>query len=372
MGNKHNIINHSVENIYQIKQILDTLNCPEYNLINYVWVEYGFYPIFFNELFLDFFKNTQGPKIGLCFEGHEIFYEPHVDILITLKTFIDTTKTYINNKESELLLHNFKNHSDRGVAFWYTLRNFDEDEYWNLISKYDFRNIIFPIGKDTPWTYGMFPCTPNLNYVYGEGKDGKWILPSCRWFENAKVSWDINLWNNYFEECAIPNFGEYNTFFVKNTWKSRNFGSHNINDFLINENSNIGNFNDVHVDYEIYEKLISFHIQNKINLVIFHDLVKFPIVENEYIHYINMVGHFNVRLFLSIVNHSQNFITTGTSPSDLVNYYCKKVNMVLLGDDSLFPRLTFVDELTQIKKNKVFKFHKNYKNYQELFSFLLN
>ena len=97
-----------VNSVDEIKGILNTINTEEYSLINYVWTEYGFYPTFFNELFIDFFKEAKGPRIAFCFPGQEIFYEQYVDILVTLEGFIDTTKAYKDSQETELLLNNFK------------------------------------------------------------------------------------------------------------------------------------------------------------------------------------------------------------------------------------------------------------------------
>ena len=65
-----------INSISQIKSILDTINTEEYSLVNYVWTEYGYPPLMFNEMFIEYFKNT-GPKIGFCFPGHEIFYEKY-------------------------------------------------------------------------------------------------------------------------------------------------------------------------------------------------------------------------------------------------------------------------------------------------------
>ena len=41
-------IHKIVESVDQIKTILNDLNTEEYSVVNYVWTEYGFYPLFFN------------------------------------------------------------------------------------------------------------------------------------------------------------------------------------------------------------------------------------------------------------------------------------------------------------------------------------
>ena len=62
-----------IKSVDEIPSILDSINTEEYSLVNYIWTEYGFWPVFFNELFNDFFKDTD-IKIGFFFPGHEVFY----------------------------------------------------------------------------------------------------------------------------------------------------------------------------------------------------------------------------------------------------------------------------------------------------------
>lgn len=356
----------SIKSVDEIKSILDSINTEEYSLVNYVWTEYGFYPTFFNELFLEFFKKSKGPRIGFCFPGQEMFYEQYVDILVTLDGFIDTTKAYKNSQETELLLNNFQNISDRGIAFWYTLRNFDEDLYEESFSGYEFRNILYPIGKDLHWKLGWPPAP---GHKYAEGVDGTWYLPSCKYYEQSVQAYDLDLWNpNFIKEDGLR-IENYNTFFVKNSWKTRNYGSSNINDYLVGNDGISGNMSFGSVEFDIYAKVIDFHIKNKLNLVVINDLVKFPVVENEYITYIDMVGFLNVRKFLTIVNDSKNFINTGTSPGDLASYYCN-TNQVIIGDDVIQNRTKFSDIILGMKNKKVFRFHRENKNFEELFSFL--
>jgi len=361
------VIKHlNVKNLDEIKNILDSINTEQYSLVNYVWTEYGFYPTFFNELFIEFFKNVKRPIIGFCFPGQEVFYEPHVDILVTLTNFIDTTKAYKNSQETELLLNNFQSIPDRGSAFWSTLRNFDEDLYQELFSKYEFRNILYPIGKDLHWKLGW---PPGPGYKYAEGVDGEWYFPSCKYYEQGVQYYDLDLWNPKFSKCDNLNIGKYNTFFVKNSWKTRNFRSEDINEFLVGNNGISGNFALGSVEFDLYAKVINFHIKNKINLVIINDLVKFPVVENEYITYIDMVGFLDVKLFLTIVDNSDNFINTGTSPGDLAAYYCN-TNQVIVGDEFIQNRTQFSDVILGKRNKKVFRFHKETRNYEELFLFL--
>ena len=355
-----------IKSVSEIGNILKSINTEEYSLVNYVWTEYGFHPTFFNELFIDFFNQVKGPKIGFCFPGHEIFYEKYVYILVTLDGFIDTSKAYKDSQETELLLNNFKTISDRGIAFWYTLRNFDEDEYENAFTGYTFKNILYPIGKDLHWKLGW---PPGPGHKYAEGEDGTWYFPSCKYYECGIQAYDLNLWDPTFKKTEGLGIGRYNTFFVKNSWKTRNYGSANINDFLVGKDGTSGDLGFGSVEFDLYAKVIDYHIKNKINLVIINDLVKFPVVDNEYISYVDMTGFLDVRYFLTIIEESNNFINTGTSPGDLAAYYCN-TNQVIAGDDRIQNRTQFSDTILGKRDKKVFRFHKDKKNYDELFQFL--
>lgn len=356
----------SIKSVGEIKGILNTINTEEYSLVNYVWTEYGFYPTFFNELFVDFFKEVKGPKIAFCFPGQEIFYEQYVDILVTLEGFIDTTKAYKDSQETELLLNNFETISDRGIAFWYTLRNFDEDAYEEVFSGYEFRNILYPIGKDLHWKLGW---PPGPGHKYAEGVDGTWYFPSCKYYEQGVQAYDFDLWNPDFKRTDGLGIENYNTFFVKNSWKTRNYGSTNINDYLVGKDGTSGDLGFGSIEFDIYAKVVDFHIKNKINLVVINDLVKFPVVDSQYIHYLDMTGFLDVRLLLTVIDDSKNFINTGTSPGDLSAYYCQ-TNQVIVGDDRIQNRTQFCDSILGKRDRKVFRFYKEHKNYDELFSFL--
>jgi len=358
--------NLSIKSVDEIKGILDTINTEEYSLVNYVWTEYGFYPTYFNELFREFFEDVKGPILGFCFPGQEIFYEGKVDILVSLEGFLDTTKAYSDNQETELLLNNFKTIDDRGVAFWFTVRNFDEDAYEDAFSGYTFRNIVYPIGKRLPWELGW---PPGPGHQYADGEDGPWRFPSCKYYIDKVQSYDLNLWDNSFKRGESLDIGEYNTFFVKNSFKTRNYGSANIDDYLVGKDGTSGDLGFGSVEFDFYAKVIDFHIKNKKNIVVIHDLVRFPEIESEYVHYIDMRGNLDVRSLLTIVDDSNNFINTGTSPGDLAAYNCK-TNQVIIGDQIIQNRTQFADLILGRSDRKVCRFYKEDQNYDELFAFL--
>ena len=41
------MIHKKIKSVSEIKGILDTIDTKEYSLVNYVWTEYGFHPVFF-------------------------------------------------------------------------------------------------------------------------------------------------------------------------------------------------------------------------------------------------------------------------------------------------------------------------------------
>jgi len=355
----------SVNNLEGLKNFLSTLNTEEYDLVNYVWIEYGFYPILFNELFLPFFKETKGKKLGICFPGHEIFYEPHVDVLITLDGFIDTKKAYSDNKETDLLIHNFQTQHDRGIAFWFTLRNFDENKYYNTINQFKFRNMIYPIGDKKPWEHGLFSLPPGFHY--GGGEDGNWSFQSNLWNSTGRLSWNVDTWNPSFEKIETGFTPKYNAFFVKNSWKNRNYSSGNINDFIVGAEGTGGQKSWSYIDYDFYLDVVNYHIENKIKLVIISDLVKFSKIESEYIEYLDMYSYFNVKLFVNVINNAENFISICTSPMDIATYYCD-TNLIYLNDPVNV--VSFAETVQKIKNKKCMAYHVSSNNINELFNFI--
>ena len=71
-----------------------------------------------------------------------------------------------------------------------------------------------------------------------------------------------------------------------------------------------------------------------------------------------MRGNLNVRSLLTIVDDSNNFINTGTSPGDLAAYYCK-TNQVIIGDQIIQNRTQFADLILGRSDRKVCRFYKD-------------
>lgn len=356
---------YSIKSVEEIKPILDTIDTEEYSLVNYIWTEYGFLALMFNEMFLDYFKST-GPKIGFCFPGHEIFYENHVDILVTLDGFIDTSRAYQDNKETELLLNNFKSISDRGIAFWYTVRNFDEDAYEDMFTGYVFKNILYPIGKDLHWKLG-WPIGPG--YKYAEGENGTWYTPDTEWSRTGTASWNFDLWDSNFIKSEKLSIENYNCFFVKNSWKTRKHSSQNIEDCLVNSESS-ADFG--FIGFELYNKVVNYHIENKINLVVIDDLVEFPHVDNEYINYVTMTNFLDVRMLMTVANGSNNFISSGTGPQDLTLYYCDTNQIVVTNSDFIYKKIDFFEKAQSTRNKKCFFYDMRCDSVDNVLEFLVN
>lgn len=342
-------------------QIKDT---KEYNLINYFWCEYGFYPIFFNELFIEFFRNITGPRIGICFEGQEIFYEKWVDELIILENFINTNKAYVNNKETDLLIHNFQSQGDRGVAFWYTIRNFNEDDYDKVINKYKFKNTLHPIGRDLPWRYNLFSLH---SFKYATGENDYWTSENTAWKTSGTLGWNLDLWEKNYQFEDVLNLNQkYCTLFVKNTWKNRNFRSSNISEILVGDGTN-GNPGFGFVDLNFYNNLVNKFISEKKYLIIINDLVKYPIPDSEFIIEFDMRNFFDVKKFLSVVHNSEIFISPSTSPIDLASYYCN-TNLVLLDDKQ--NKNSFVSKICELKNKKSISYDFNNESFDKIDQFI--
>tara|TARA_Y100001935_G_scaffold238592_2_gene225353 strand:+ start:3987 stop:5090 length:1104 start_codon:yes stop_codon:yes gene_type:complete len=340
------IIINSMQDIDNYLKTQDTENC---NIVNYAWLEYGFYPIFFNELFNEFFRTCSGKFIGLCFEGHEILYEGKVDDLLILKNFIDTTKTYKDNKETPLLIKNMTSIRDKGIAFWFTLRNFNEDAYLQLIYKYKFKNMILPIGKTIPWDNGLFP---GYNFKYGIGENN-FYTPKTLW-NTGNLGWDLNLWKHYnFPNISNFKTKEYYTLFVKNTWKTRKYNSKNIKDYMVGNDGMSGEKGYGFVDINFYKNLLTYFINNNKKLIIISDLVQYPIPKTENIVLFNMVGFFDIKKFCSIVHNSRIFITSSTSPLDLASYYCD-THIVCLNDKQ--KKCSWVQKVLKTKNKTAISF----------------
>jgi hypothetical protein len=308
-----------------------------------MWHEYGFFPIFFNDIFKEFFDNIRGKTIGTCFPGHEIFYEDKVDELIVLDGFIDTTKTYVNNKESELLKENFRKLTDKGIAFWYTIRNFDEDEYDSVVNRYKFKNILFPIGRTVTWDVGLYLMGHHNGYKYATGEKDYWFNPKLGYMNvHRHTGWNLSNWKKDRNFDKIED-GEYSVIFVKNTWKTRK-GSSNVGD------GTGGNPGYGFLDFNLFDKIVQHYIDNKRKLVIVNDLVKFPIVKSPYITEFDMIGYFDVKRYLSLVHHSKIFMSSSTAPMDLATYYCD-TNYVVF-DDSKNRNIRFFSKIANIRNKQ--------------------
>jgi hypothetical protein len=329
-----------VNSVKQLLEILDILTFNKCNLISYIWREYGFLPTIFNDFYYDFYhdesvKTHTAPTttIGLCFEGHEIFYEQKVDILITLEGFIDTSLAYVNNKETERFIKFIQSEKDRGVAFLKTILNFDYEKCEQAIrSNYEWNAIIYPSLFDG-WTNGAVPYAKNSDFVYGHsGEKGKFL-----WGKNESVvkwfGWNMHNWIKSKETINLErttDYDEYDVVICKNSWKTRNYHSFKIEDFL-STNKKGGSVG--YVDNDFIVKIAYEYIKQQKNLVIVNDLIEFDfpndILDSKFISIVNMYHYLDVRKLMSIANHATIVYVPGTAALDLVLYYCN-VNVCVM------------------------------------------
>jgi|TARA_R110001592_G_scaffold54783_2_gene167819 hypothetical protein len=299
---------------------LSKLDTTQYNFIGYIWHEYGWFPFYFNELFSEFFQKKQGPTVATCLPGHEFFYEDKVDELLVLDNFVNTTNAYVDSKETDLLKNNSSKIKDKGIAFWLTVRNFDENEFDAVLHKYQFRNILYPIGKTKTWDHVMFP-NPQIKYQYASGEVGNLILPdNCkygRYHKNNKwtYAWDES--KHYHRHIDRIIDGNYDVIFVKNSWKTRT-------------SDNKPSFG--HLDQNLFESICDHYIEKKRRLFVIDDLVEYNIKDNDYVSKITMKGFLDVKKLLQIIYHANTFITAATGFADLSLYYCPNTNLILLDD----------------------------------------
>ena len=107
-----------------------------------------------------------------------------------------------------------------------------------------------------------------------------------------------------------------------------------------------------YIGLKLYKEIVDFHIENKKNLVIVNDLIKFPFIENEYIHYVDMTGHFNVRMLMTIADQSDTFISSGTGPQDLATYYSDANQIIVTNSDFICRKEDFMNKVQAIKNKK--------------------
>jgi len=317
------------------KHLSKISNLNNYSLISYIWHEYGFFPIYFNELFTEYFNDISSDQsIGICFAGHELFYEGIVDELLILDGFTDTRLAYKNSSETDLLKQNFKTIKDKGIAFWHTIRNFDEKQFKKIIDQFAFKSQLFPIGDVTAWKNHLFPGPRETHpYMYAKAINGKeyWLPKNVNsWQTHRRLGWDLDNWSAYNNFPKIIT-GDYIAIYVKNSWKTRTIDKANPSTALVGDNRESGTPGFGFISSEFVTEIIDYCHSLNIKAVIIHDLVEYKLNKHPLTIEVKMERFFDTKRFLSIAHHSKAFISSATSPIDLASYYCN-TNLVLIDD----------------------------------------
>ena len=358
MENQKETLFEYVTNLDELDTLLHKY-CASYDKIAimcYMWKEYGFLPTIFNDYYRDFYEDVVENKcffLGLCFEGHEIFYKNKVDILIVLKGFIDTSKAYQNNKETTLFLTNLSLVRDRGIAFLNTILNFDYVFCESIINKYKWSAIIYPTLFDG-WYHSAVPYhKTNFEFGKGFGKTYNWSKGKYikEWF-----SWNLELCDEYKKGLVFEKIidEEYDILICKNSWKTRDYRSSNVNDFTGTKETTreVGFINSSYVT-----NLCNKYIENGKTLVVVNDLLEFDLPTSGHIKIINMKHYLDVNTLISLLYHSKLAYIPPTAALDLVLYFCS-VDLKIISqtdkDDGLNYKKMFMD-IVQKKNNKTWE-----------------
>ena len=341
-----------VTNLNELDILLNNFHMSHENIaiMCYMWKEYGFLPTIFNDYYRDFYEDVILNKcyfIGLCFEGHEIFYKNKVDTLIVLKGFIDTSKAYENNKETNLFLTNLSLIQDRGIAFLNTILNFDHVGCENIIKKYKWSGIIYPTLFDG-WYHSAVPyINSQFEFAKGFGKTYKWSEGKHikKWF-----SWNLDLCDEFKHTFKVDRLynEEYDVLICKNSWKTRNFRSNNINDFTgIKESTREVGF----ISNSYVTNLCNEYIKNEKILVVVNDLLEFNLPISDYIKVVNMKHYLDVEMYISLMYYANNAYVPPTAALDLALYFCN-VNLTIISQTDKDNGLNYKKEFMNIIQEK--------------------
>ena len=309
-----------INNLNELKSLLITFEPNKCNLVGCIWHEYGYIPVLIDYVFNDFFEfnRNNGLMIGLCFEGMEIMYINKVDKLIILKNFINTENAIKNSNYTDKWNY-VKNNitQDGGIAFWHSIKNFDENELNILLEKLNFKNIIWP-------------------HYYGNGN-------STLFYRNKFGK--TNLGTRFLYAIGEKNLYSTDNIFLKNKVikygkkiNEKNFGSLYLYDNRILNKYNLPKLFDTpyaccfirncHKNYTIasiagykLNKTIELCIKNKIHLILFQDLIYTEVPKNEYIHEVCFNKFFDITKFIYYTYHCSYYFGTISSTQEIFSHY---------------------------------------------------
>ena len=95
--------------------------------------------------------------------------------------------------------------------------------------------------------------------------------------------------------------------------------------------------------------------------------MKYPIPKSDNITSYDMVGHFDIKLFCSLIHHSRIFLTSSTSPLDMATYYCN-THIVCLDDKQ--NKCNWVNKVLNTKNKNAIPFDMIKDNFENLINFI--
>jgi hypothetical protein len=208
------------------------------------------------------------------------------------------------------------------TAFWLTIVDFDENEYEKIIDMYKFKNIIYPI-KYT-FDKNIVKCNRFGEVRFFSGGSKKFLLGTGEknWYHintsDAFPGAFIDLWNKYHKlidsnpkiERELYIQKPYATFVIRNSFKNHN-GTNSQNwqrDFILNT-----------------------FIQKKFTLIVFQDIVHYPLPKSEYIIEITMDNFLDMKKLIHILSNTRLHFGSASGITDNTMAECF-YDLVLLND----------------------------------------
>lgn len=305
-----------ITNLNELDKIFSSYDTKNISLVNYILEEQGFIMVIYNLVLDEFFLNCGGERMCICFKGQEILVEDKCDILIVLEKFTDNKKLTNNDRtdfsDEFKKQKNLLGRSKLGMAYWFTIVNFDENKYEKILDKYKFKNIIYPFRYDKKIVYknrfGFIKFNkPGKIYKLGIGEqDWFWKGRSTLECHRELIKKSDKYLKGYDKYLKEP----YATFFIRNSYKN-----------TVNTNTNLN----------MIDNIINLFIRNNKKLIVFQDLIHYSLPKNNNIIEITMNEYLDINLLVKILSNTKIHFGTPSGTIDISILYCN-YDLVLLTD----------------------------------------